>query len=101
MFDIVRALVAFTIMSGSLCEPCLSRRDGRRPSYLLVACGVTLGFFWLMVTGTLGSPTTAAVEALCVLAISAIFAFLVEKALASRSARSESIETPAKSPEAS
>jgi hypothetical protein len=79
MFELVRALVGLVIFGGTLCEWCICRAEGRAPKAVMIAAGMTLGFFWFLVTSGMSDPTASMYEALGILGLAFVLAFLYER----------------------
>jgi hypothetical protein len=74
-----RALLAFSVMAGSIGELAVVRREHKRPPYVLAVGGLFMSFVWLMITAPSGDPTGGVFEGLAILVFAAVFVFLVER----------------------
>jgi hypothetical protein len=79
LFELLRVLVGFVILGGTMCELTICRAERRKPSYVLVAAGFILGTVWLNATSSLSDPTGGVLETLIILAVAAVFAFTFER----------------------
>lgn len=77
--EIFRPLLAFLVMAGTLGELARYRRAGRKPPWILIACGILLSFVWLLATTSMSDPVRGVWQGIVLLGLAAIFVFLFER----------------------